>query len=276
MAGVPLTDALRNEYERLFTTCEIRPQRAQIVEQLSAQLTGNSAGYHAVADVLGIPWFFIAVIHNMEAGQRFTAHLHNGDPLTAEDVKFSFERAARGKRPWVFEKIAGAPAFIKGSAGEITGIRVPDDRTVLIRLDRPFAPFVFLMAYDAASIVPREETERLGATFATHPVGSGAFRLKEWRRDDRVVLDAFVWTGKDAPTLIKRRENLQYFRTHNRRSVDRAFFHSIFNRDKPGLSDPAVPDALADSELAFGDSVPTGTYVDMCSRLPLVDPAGVV
>ncbi|NTV37975.1 MAG: alpha/beta hydrolase [Anaerolineales bacterium] len=91
-------------------------------------------------------------------------------------------------------------------------------------------------------------------------------------RVERVVLDAFVWTGKDAPTLIKRRENLAYFRTHNRRPVDRAFFHSIFNRDKPGLSDPAVPDALADAELAFGDSVPTGTYVDMCANLPVVVP----
>lgn len=133
----------------------------------------------------------------LRSGVKF----QNGRVMRAADVKFSFERAARGKRPWVFEKIAGAPAFIKGSAGEITGIRVPDDRTVLIRLDRPFAPFVFLMAYDAASIVPREETERLGATFATHPVGSGAFRLKEWRRDDRVVLDAFPEHFRGAPRL---------------------------------------------------------------------------
>ena len=89
---------------------------------------------------------------------------------------------------------------------------------------------------------------------------------------ERVVLDAFVWTGKDAPTLIKRRDNLDFFRTHNRRPVDRAFFHSIFNRDRPGLSDPAVPDALAEAELALGDTVPTGTYLDMCANLPVVNP----
>src|SRR6185503_12628731 len=74
-----------------------------------------------------------------------------------------------------------------------------DDRTVEIRLDRPFAPFLFLMAYDAASIVPREETERLGAAFATHSVGTGAFRFKEWRRDDRVVLEAFPEHFRGAP-----------------------------------------------------------------------------
>ena len=47
-------------------------------------------------------------------------------------------------------------------------------------------------------------------------------------------------------------------------------FHSIFNRDKPGLSDAAVPDALADAELQFADRVPTGTYLDMCANLPVV------
>jgi pimeloyl-ACP methyl ester carboxylesterase len=105
---------------------------------------------------------------------------------------------------------------------------------------------------------------------------AAAFAQARPERVERVVLDAFVWTGKDAPTLLKRREGLEYFRTHNRRPVDRAFFHSIFTRDKPGLSDPAVPDALADAELAYGDSVPTGTYLDMCANLPVVDPRMIV
>ncbi len=131
----------------------------------------------------------------LRSGVKF----HNGRPLTVTDVKYSFERAAKGKRPWVFEKIAGAPAFIKGAAREIVGIRVVDERTVELRLEKPFAPFLYLMAYDAASIVPRQETERLGAAFATRPVGTGAFRLKEWRRDDRVVLEAFKEHFRGAP-----------------------------------------------------------------------------
>ncbi len=47
---------------------------------------------------------------------------------------------------------------------------------------------------------------------------------------------------------------------------------SIFTRDKPGTSDPAVGEAYATSELAYGDSVPTGTYLDMVTKLPIVDP----
>jgi pimeloyl-ACP methyl ester carboxylesterase len=92
---------------------------------------------------------------------------------------------------------------------------------------------------------------------------------------DKLILDAFPWTGEGAPTLIKRREKLDYYRTHNLRPVDRPFFHSIFSRDKPGTSDPAVGDVIADNELQYGDTVPTGTYLDMCANLPVLDPTEI-
>ncbi len=94
-------------------------------------------------------------------------------------------------------------------------------------------------------------------------------------RVKRVVLDAFVWTGEGAPTLIERAKLLDRWRATNTRAVDREFFHSIFNRDQPGTSEDAVPDALADAELALCSEVPTGTYVDMCANLPVVDPLDV-
>ena len=123
---------------------------------------------------------------------RRGATFHNGREVRAADVKYSFERAARGKRPWVFEKLVGAREFIQGGAPEIAGVRVVDDTTVELRLERPFAPFLHLIAYDAASIVPREEADRRGAGFASHPVGTGAFRFGSWRRDDQVVLERFA------------------------------------------------------------------------------------
>jgi alpha-beta hydrolase superfamily lysophospholipase len=51
---------------------------------------------------------------------------------------------------------------------------------------------------------------------------------------------------------------------------------SIFTRDRPGTADPAVAEALADAELQFGDSIPTGTYLDMSANLPVVDPTRVL
>jgi pimeloyl-ACP methyl ester carboxylesterase len=88
----------------------------------------------------------------------------------------------------------------------------------------------------------------------------------------RVALDAMVWTGQGSPTLAERRKKLPEFQTKNRRPIDKAFIHSVFDRDHPGTAEENVIDAFADAVTALDDSVPTGTYVDMCSRLPVVDP----
>ena len=67
-------------------------------------------------------------------------------------------------------------------------------------------------------------------------------------------------------------ERLPEFKAKNRRPIDRPFVFSIFNRDHPGAAEDAVIEAFADAILELDDSVPTGTYVDMCSKLPIVDP----
>ena len=60
-----------------------------------------------------------------------------------------------------------------------------------------------------------------------------------------------------------------------RRPMDRAFMRSIFERDHPGTADDATIEAFAEAVVALDDSVPTGTYVDMCSKLPVVDPTKI-
>lgn len=104
---------------------------------------------------------------------------------------------------------------------------------------------------------------------------AGAFAAAEPERVARLVLEAFTWTGQGSPTLGRRAEQLEFFRTHNMRPRDREMIRSIFTRDKAGTSDPTVADALADAELQYGPTVPTGTYLDMTAHLPLVDPAKV-
>src|SRR6266699_549425 len=104
---------------------------------------------------------------------------------------------------------------------------------------------------------------------------AAAFAMARPERVARLVLNAFTYTGRNSPTLAKRAEQVEYFRTHNRRLRDRAMISSIFTRDHPGTSDPAVADALADAELVHGDQVPTGTYLDMTANLPVVDPKEV-
>jgi pimeloyl-ACP methyl ester carboxylesterase len=111
-------------------------------------------------------------------------------------------------------------------------------------------------------------------------ISSGALRAalfaqRHPERVARLALDAFVWTGEGSPTLAERRKRLPEFSAKNRRPIDRAFVHSIFERDHPGTADKATIEAFADQIVALDDSVPTGTYVDMCSKLPIVDPAKI-
>src|SRR5438093_2703259 len=108
-------------------------------------------------------------------------------------------------------------------------------------------------------------------------VSSGALRaamLAERRpeRIKRLVLDAFVWTGQGSPTLEQRRKRVPDLMGNNRRPIDADFVRTIFTRDHPGTADDDVIAAFAEAIVALDDSVPNGTYLDMCMNLPLVDP----
>ncbi len=127
----------------------------------------------------------------------------------------------------------------------------------------------------------RYVTEKTGAKrLMVYGISSGAlkaalFAQRHPERVSRLALDAFVWTGEGSPTLAERKKKLAQFQSTHRRPIDRAFVHSIFIRDHPGTADDATVEAFADAILTLDDSMPTGTYVDMCSKLPLIDPAKV-
>ena len=114
-------------------------------------------------------------------------------------------------------------------------------------------------------------------SFLVYGISSGALRAalfaeRHPERVARLALDAFVWTGEGSPTLEQRRKKLPQLLASNRRPIDRAFVYSIFERDHPDCAEKRVVDAFADAILALDDSMPNGTYIDMCSKLPIVDP----
>ena len=115
------------------------------------------------------------------------------------------------------------------------------------------------------------------STLLMYGISSGAlkaalFTERHPERIARLALDAFVWTGVGSHTLEQRKKKLPEFLAQNRRPIDRAFVHSIFQRDHPDTADKATVEAFADAILTLDDSMPTGTYVDMCSKLPLLEP----
>jgi len=131
--------------------------------------------------------------------------------------------------------------------------------------------------YAAAQYIQKLRGKR---PLLVYGISSGALRAAMFAEQHpelvaRLALDAMVWTGEGSPTLQQRRKKLPEFLASNRRPIDKAFVHSIFSRDHPGTAEDKVIDAFADAITALDDSVPTGTYVDMCSRLPVVDPARI-
>lgn len=101
--GIQLTQELRIEYQALFNTCRIRDDKLQKIDAILTDIERNRDRYRAVGQPLGIPWYFIAVIHNMESSLNFSKHLHNGDPLTARTVRQPAGRPPSGTPPFTWE-----------------------------------------------------------------------------------------------------------------------------------------------------------------------------
>lgn len=114
MPSVALTQALHTEYERLFRTCAIRPERASEVERTVDRLLAGRARYEAARDASGVPWHVIAVIHSMESSSNFKTHLHNGDPLTGRTVRVPPGRPRSGAPPYAWEDSAADALAMKG------------------------------------------------------------------------------------------------------------------------------------------------------------------
>ena len=136
-------------------------------------------------------------------------------------------------------------------------------------------------ADDLAAASAYIQSLRENDTFLVYGISSGALRAAAFaencpERIGRLALDAFVWTGEGSPTLERRREKLPLFLESNRRPIDREFVQSIFSRDHPGTAADDVVDAFAEAITALDDSVPNGTYIDMCSKLPLIDPRKIL
>lgn len=93
----PTFDQLKPRYEALYASCQVRPERQGEVAWHVRKLLQHRSRYEAVSARTGAPWWFIGVVHALEASFNFQAHLHNGDPLSGRTVQ-----ATRGRPPvWI-------------------------------------------------------------------------------------------------------------------------------------------------------------------------------
>jgi len=150
-----------------------------VLNNINAQLVRNTREATGIEPDLAESWTI------SEDGKTYTftlregAKFSDGSPVKASDVKFSIERL-RDDEGSVFGSMFGV----------ITDIATPDDRTVVFTLSEPTTPFLSVLALFAAAILPEAAVTADYEAFAEKPIGAGAFRLVDWKRGDRIVLEA--------------------------------------------------------------------------------------
>ncbi len=143
----------------------------------------------------------------------YTFHLrkdvkfHDGKPVTAQDFKYSIERACDPATGSVVADtylgdIIGAKEKLRGLTDEVAGVQVIDDHTLEITVDAPKAYFLAKLTYPTAFVVDRENVEGSHQPWTDHPNGTGPFRLKEYRLGERIVLERNQhYYGEPKPAL---------------------------------------------------------------------------
>lgn len=147
---------------------------------------------------------------------------HSGRELTAEDVKFSWQRVLAHRQPVelanAFSSIAGANEYVSGRAVQVSGLEVLDPYTLKISLIRPNKYFLQALAHPGSAILDMKVVELVGENYGVpgdyqSPVvvlaGTGPFTIVEWIDDCQVTVKAFDQYHGEAPG-INRLEFIQY------------------------------------------------------------------
>ena len=124
---------------------------------------------------------------------RQGAEFHSGKKVTANDFKYSLERAcdpATGSQTaeTYLGDIVGVKEKLQGKANEISGIKVIDDYTLQITIDAPKEYFLPKLSYPTAFVVDKANVES-GENWWKKPNGTGPFKLREWKGGKQITLE---------------------------------------------------------------------------------------
>lgn len=212
---------------------------------------------------------------------RENAVFHNGRRVTAEDFKYSIERAAdpANASPTVLlylSEIVGVKEKFRGLADSVRGVVVIDDLTIQISLTEPIAHFLQVLTYPVAFVVDKEQLTRDPVNWTRNPNGTGPFRLRTFNpleeivlaRNDRYHLDppkldavVFNLSGGSLSTryendeihvalvptleLDSYREGKSRYANEYRVAKEMSLSYIAFNVNMPPFDDPLVRQALA-------------------------------
>jgi peptide/nickel transport system substrate-binding protein len=157
----------------------------RVIKRMFEGLTAQELGTYKIIPGLAQSWDI------SKDGLTYTFHLrpnvkfHDGTPLTAEAVKFCFDRQMNEQGPFY---ATGTYPYVKGFLGNVAGVEVVNATTVQIRLKAPLTPFLQYLAHHSLYIYSPEALKKWGKDVVKHPVGTGPFKLETWEPGVRVVL----------------------------------------------------------------------------------------
>jgi peptide/nickel transport system substrate-binding protein len=166
----------------------------RVIKRLFEGLTAQELGTYKIIPGLAQSWDISKDGLTYTFRLRPNVKFHDGTPLTADAVKFCFDRQLNDQGPFY---ATGIYPYVKGFLGNVAGVEVVNPTTVQIRLKAPLTPFLQYLAHHSLYIYSPEALKKWGKDVVKHPVGTGPFKLETWEPGVRVVLarnDQF-WGG---------------------------------------------------------------------------------
>ena len=203
---------------------------------------------------------------------RANAKFHDGRIVTAQDVMYSWERAASPEVAsdtvlTYLGDIVGVTEMVAGKADHISGLLALDERTLQVTIDAPKPYFILKLTYAVAFVVDKANVES-GEDWYRHPNGTGPYRLTEWNSYDSIIYEANAdfYLGKlSIPYVVLKLYQGEDVRLYETGDIDVAGV-GLYNIDR--FLDPTEP---LHSELIQGVNLCTGYVVFDTTRPPFDD-----
>ncbi len=261
-----------------------------ILNNIHALLVRNNREATEIVPDLAESWTISEDGLNYTFTLREGLKFNDGSPLKSSDVKFSITRLRDDER-----SVFGSMFSV------IEDIQTPDNQTIIFTLTEPTTPFLSFLALFAAAVLPEEQVTGDYEAFLKKSTGAGAFRLAEWSRGDKIVLEKNEHYWEEGLPKLDRVE-WQYISNDNTRilkllagEIDAMIFvpfnriaeleanadidthldpssrmdHILLNHSHPPLDDARVRKALNQAididsivqAVTFGHGTPANSYI---------------